>query len=143
MIRFVLLNGKRALDRWNQKELLQTPKNREAHNILNICHTRRASRVNSCAHKHQRAGPEPLAATPAQQHGHNSHFCCQENHPAQVNTVLPQKFDHIRLQNKNSESRHFELKCGWGRGWVFAIFFSFSLLSFGIMVFYFFPMWEG
>lgn len=86
VIRFVLLNGKRALDRWNQEELLQTPKNREAHNILNICHTRRASRVNSCAHKHERAGPEPLAATPAQQHGHTSHFCCQENHPAQVNT---------------------------------------------------------
>lgn len=58
------LNGKCALDRWNQKELLQTPKNREAHNILNICHAMHASRVNSCAHKYECVGPQPFAATP-------------------------------------------------------------------------------
>lgn len=63
---FFFLNGKRDLDRWNQKELLQTPKNREAHNILNICHATHASRVNSYACKHERVGPQPFAATPPQ-----------------------------------------------------------------------------
>lgn len=63
MISFVFLNGKRTLDRWNQEELLQTPKNREAHNIPNICHTTYASRVNACACRHEHGGPEPFAAT--------------------------------------------------------------------------------
>lgn len=58
------LNGKCALDRWNQKELLQTPKNREAHNILNICHATHASQVNFCARRQEREGLQPFAATP-------------------------------------------------------------------------------
>lgn len=50
----------------NQKELLQTPKNREAHNILNICHAKHASWANSHACKHEHVGPQPFAATPPQ-----------------------------------------------------------------------------
>lgn len=50
----------------NQKELLQTPKNREAHNILNICNATHASRVNSYGGKHEHVGPQPFAATPPQ-----------------------------------------------------------------------------
>jgi len=88
MIRFGSLNDKRSLDRWNQKELLQTTKNREAHNMLNICHATHASRVNSYVHKHERAGPQPFAASPPRQ---------WRNHESDHSIVTP----HIRPQKKS------------------------------------------
>lgn len=63
---FFLMANVILTDGRNQKELLQTPKNREAHNILNICHATHASRVNSYARKHEHVGPQPFAATPPQ-----------------------------------------------------------------------------
>lgn len=148
MISFVFLNGKRTLDRWNQEELLQTPKNREAHNIPNICHATYASRVNACACRHEHAGPEPFAAT-------------LPWHPAAEAVprrplLLPRKASsrgeyvsltsvatpHIRPPKKSLQITHSELKRSWGEAGYLLSFSSLPLWSFRIMVFDFFPMWE-
>lgn len=113
-----------------KKELLQTPKNREARNILNICHATQASPVNFCAGKRERAGPQPFAATPPR-------------HPAAAAVprrlrLLPRQAsstaEYVSLtaasghSRKTSKSRHFELKCCWGEAGLFAIFFFSCLL---------------
>lgn len=150
MIRFVFLNGKRALDRWNQKELLQTPKNREARNILNICHATHASRVNFCARKRERAGPQPFAATPPQHPAAAAVPCRLLPLPRQASSrgeyvslttaLLLLASGHSR---KASKSRHFELKCCWGEAGYLLSFSSLAFWSFRIMFFDFFPMREG
>lgn len=126
----------------NQKELLQTPKNREAHNIPNICHAMHASLANSYACER-----EPFAATPPQHLAAMAVPCWL--------LLLPRKapssgehggFNHaVALltpghRGRATKSQRLEIKCSRREAGYLLSFRSPPFRPFGVVFLDFFPI---